>query len=690
MSEEPSKLRSFLEELKRRHVFRVAFYYGAAAFAVLQAADIVFPALGLPDWAFRLVVVASLLGFPVTLLIAWVYDLTPEGVIRTPAVPREPDAEGEPRPSPSAVWAARAAFGLVSLVLVLGVGWLSYRWTVGEGGLGALGDRKSIAVLPFEAQGTGDETRFLADGLHEDLLSALSKIGELRVISRTSVRQYRDTELTIPEIAAELGVGTVLEGSVRRAGGRVRVTAQLIDAWSDDHVWSETYDEPEEDVFQLQTRIAEQIARALEAELSAEERTRLASPPATGSSEAYDAYNEGRVHFDRRESRAEALAAVESFRRAAELDSTFAPAHAALATARMWLFWNWPGFADQAELAGTSLDRAVELAPDAVETRMAQGYFHFYGRGDYTQALSHFRAARELEPSAAEPVVAQGLVRRRQGRWEEAVQAFREATESDPKSYNLAFALGETLSRMRRFEEAERAFDYAISLADLPGAWVEKLRVRLVSTGAPSAIRAWVGELGGGLEPGRRARLEALTAYWTRDFERVVTLRAGLPAGARAHLEVALAAHLRGDGDTRDAGARAFVEEMDTLLARTGDAPGVVQAGVLAGVHASLGIAHALLGNPAAAIREGSYATALLPVSADAVAGADQVLAMARIYALVGEHDAAIDRLQTALSIPSPLTAVELRLDPIWDSLRDHPRFRTLVAGPGVPTGTRP
>lgn len=681
MSDEPPRLRTFLEELKRRHVFRVAFYYGAAAFAVLQGADIVFPTLGFPEWVFRAVVVASFLGFPVALLIAWVYDLTPEGIIRTPSVPEDGGEEDEGR-SRSLIWTARVAFAVVSLILVSGVGWLSFRWSIGEERLAGLGDRKSIAVLPFES-GDDEDSRFLADGLHEDLLSALSRIGDLRVISRTSVRHYADTDLTVPQIAAELGVGTIMEGSVRRAQGRVRVRAQLIDARTDDHIWAETYDDPEEDVFRLQTRIAEQIAAALRAQLSEEERAKLASAPTATSLEAYHAYNQGRVHFDRRENREDAVSAVSAFRRAVELDSTFAPAQAALATARMWLFWNWPGFSDQAELAVASLDRAVELAPRAMETRMAQGYFHFYGRGDYGQALQHFQAARKLEPSAAEPLVAEGLVRRSQGRWEEALDAFRRAGESDPRSYNLAFALGETLRRMRRLPEAERAFDYAASVArEVPGAYVEKLRVRLAITGDTAEARRWVDEIEGSLGPAQRARLRSRQAYWSRDFRRMAALGERLPAEPRTRLDLALAAHLRGDVETRDAEARAFMAEMDSLLAGSGEAPGVVQAGVLAGVHADLGLANALLGRRAAAIREGSYATALLPLSADAFSGADQVLALARIYALVGEHDAAIDRLQSGLSVPAPVTLGELRLDPIWDSLRDHPRFRALLSEP--------
>ncbi|HSR42139.1 MAG TPA: hypothetical protein VLL48_08210, partial [Longimicrobiales bacterium] len=223
MSDPPPRLRSFLEELKRRHVFRVAFYYGAGAFGVLQAADIVFPVLGVPEWGFRLMVVASLLGFPVALLLAWLYDLTPEGLIRTRA------AGIEDVRSASVRLAARTAFGLVSVLLVLGVLWLSYRWSGEADAPGSLGDAKSVAVLPFEALPATEEARFLAEGLHEDLLGQLSKIGELRVISRTSVQQYRDTDKNVRQIAGELGVGSVVEGSVRRAGGRVRVTAQLID-----------------------------------------------------------------------------------------------------------------------------------------------------------------------------------------------------------------------------------------------------------------------------------------------------------------------------------------------------------------------------------------------------------------------------------------------------------------------------
>ena len=461
-------LRKLLQEAGRRHVARVAVVYGMVAFGVLETADIVIPALGWADWTIRWVIALALLGFPVTLILAWVYDLTPRGVVRTKSLEEE-DPEGHSR--------SDTGRPFVSAVLLLGSGalvamgaFITFQWSQADSEVSSssVGNTEleirpqRIAVLPFEDLDGSDAGGFFANGIHEDILNHLAKIDNLEVISRTTVLQYEDTDKSAQEIGSELNAGTILEGSVRRQDNRIRVVAQLIDTRTESHLWSETFDALDTDIFGVQSEIAQEIARALQVELTSEELEELEVVPAV-SGEAYERYAEGLFEWDLRGNRVNAFRAVQLFQEATEIDTTFATAFAALSQARMWLFWNFPGAQEQAQLATEALDRAVALAPNAVETRLAQGYFYFYGHGDMQEALRHFQAAEALKPSDADVIIAIGLILRGQGRWEEALAALERARSYDHRSYNLIYTLGETYLRMRRWEEAER---YAAALED--------------------------------------------------------------------------------------------------------------------------------------------------------------------------------------------------------------------------------
>jgi TolB-like protein len=667
-----TRLRTLLEELRRRHVVQVALVYLAGGFGVLQGADIVFPVLGIPEWGFRLLVLLTLLLFPVALVLAWAYDLTPSGIVR---VADEGEA-GDPREEAHVTRAARRGLVLLSVVMLAGAGWLSFRWAVtGAEALPPL-NPKALAVLPFEDLNRSDSTAFFASGIHEDIITHLSRIRDLTVISRTSVLNYAGAELPLREIARELGVGTILEGSVRRSGNRVRVVAQLIDARTDTHLWSETFDRELSDIFTLQTEIAERIALALEAELTADERARIERAP-TENLEAYSAYLQGRVFSDRREDPDQAVQAVEAFRRAVELDPEFAVAWAALARARMWLFWSWPGYAGEATAASEALERARELAPEAAETRLAEGYLDFHGQGDQERALARFREVERLRPSDAEAITAVGMVLLRRGEWEAAAAAFTRALGLDPRSYNLSLALGQLHLRMRQPEEAARYLEQALALApDLPGRHAHPLRLHLSGMGDTVQARGMMGRDGAGLDPEWRARLGSEVALYRGDVEGALALREG---GASQDLEeLALLRALAGDSEgAAEAAERLRAAARDVIDAAGGDGP--VQTAVVARAHARIGVAEALLGNRVQAVREATTAVALVPVTEDAWTGAEHVVSLAVVYTLIGEQEAALDRIEELLRVPSPLTVHDLRLNPLWDPLRENPRMEELL-----------
>jgi TolB-like protein len=261
---------SFFAELKRRRVYRVAIVYAAVAFVIWQIAEIAVPGLDLPDWTLTFVILLTLLGFPIALVLAWAFEITPEGVKRT-----EPLAEGAARPGPgNRAIAATAA--IVVLVLAVAVAWLVIR----DGGPAPSTARKSIAVLPFDNLSNDPEAdEYFAEGVHDEIIAYLSKIGDLKVTSRTSVMRYKDTGMSLRDIAAQLDVATILEGAVRRADDRVRIAVRLIDAHADEQLWAEIYERDYADIFAIQVDVAEQIAAALRVTLTPEAEQRIQQRP---------------------------------------------------------------------------------------------------------------------------------------------------------------------------------------------------------------------------------------------------------------------------------------------------------------------------------------------------------------------------------------------------------------------------
>ena len=676
-------LRSLLQEAGRRHVARVAVLYAAVAFGILEAADIIIPALGLEEWTIRWVIALALIGFPVTLVLAWIYDFTPSGVVRTATAGELEEGEGGHRAAGTPF--VSGVLLLFSGALVAIAAFFAYEWSVSSappgpdlaiqsgGNLNPL----RVAVLPFEDLDGTDESGFLANGIHDDILNHLAKIDTLEVISRTTVLQYRNTEKSANTIGRELGAGSILEGSVRRLGDRIRVVAQLIDARTDNHIWSQDYDREEADIFRVQSEIAQEIARALQIELTSADVEELEIPTVV-TGPAYTSYAEGITQWDLRENRMNAVRAAQLFQEATELAPDFAQAHAALSQARMWLFWNFPGSQDQAELARQALDRALDLAPNAVETLLAQGYFYFYGRGDAEEALRSFRQAQRLKPSDASVINAIGLILRGQGEWEAAVERFQEARSLDPRSYNLNYTLAETLFRMRRFEEAESAYQLASVLApEVPAIHRDRLRVRLAMTADTVAAREYVEHLPRNLNPSIRALLDADLAYYRGDFQRALGGQG--PRSGRSHERLAILYHLMGNVELRNVHADSLRLASEEVLQQARANPGPVQTGVIARARAKLGLAYALLGEGFPAVSEGFTAVNSLPISSDAYEGANHLRDLAATLTILGEQDMAIEQLEAALAVPSTLTRADLSLDPIFRTLRENPRFRATL-----------
>src|SRR5438093_1928395 len=440
----------FFEEVKRRKVYRVAVAYIIAAGGIIQLGSAAFPAWELPNWALRLVIVLLLVGFPIALILAWAFDVTPQGIRATPdvAVPRTHRRRNVIMlVATGVIVSAIAGFFLLSRIS------------------SARKIDKSIAVLPFENLSDYKENAYFADGIQDDVLTNLSKIGDLKVISRTSVMPYRGKASNAREIGKTLGVGAILEGSVRRIGNRVRVNVQLINAGTDEHMWAEDYDRDLTDVFAIQTDLARQIVRELQAKLSPMETAQIERRP-TENGEAYLAFMQGHEMFYRADKfRSNTEKAEQLFEKATKLDPNFAGAFAALAWVHDWNYHDFDPTPARKEKARAAAVQALRLQPNLPEAHLAMGFYHYYCERDYQAALDEFAIAKLSLPNSPEVYMAIGAIERRQGKWAQSTANFEKAASLSPKDAFILVNLADNYRANKDFETADKIFDRAIEAA---------------------------------------------------------------------------------------------------------------------------------------------------------------------------------------------------------------------------------
>ncbi|MEN8375951.1 MAG: hypothetical protein ABFS34_10925 [Gemmatimonadota bacterium] len=671
---------SFLDELKRRKVVRVAVVYGATAFALLEAADLIVPRLELPDWTITLLLVIAILGLPLALMMAWMFDVRDGGVHRTP---HADEAEG--RPPAAGVTGAefqswispRAAAG-AGAVLVLGltIGWLAGRSPAGSSGAD---ERASIAVLPFTNVAQDPAALPFVDGLHDDLLTHLSRLELFRVISRTSVQDYRDTDLTIPEIATELGVGHVLEGGVQRAGDRVRLNVQLIDGETDDHLWAENYDRDLTvgDVFAIQSELSAKIAASLAEELSPEQREEIVEAQPTESLAAYDDFQRGMAFFRRSLVLEDVDRATEAFRAATRKDPGYVDAWARLAIAEATMSWEF-GLRDRLALAEAAVERARERDAEHPLTHLAGAYISYYGYRDYDGALAALRRAESLRPGDPEILAPIGWVLRRQGRWDEAFAAWEAAFERDPRHFELVWAsLGLSHLALGNADRARRYFALSESIApDFGGVYGFRAALALREGEGIERAAAEIRRAGEGVALATALSYHEITAraLAPRFREELLALLVDPsledPARAYALLEGLSLLDLAPEEAARRDSLRAWIEadaSYDKIWAYQGSLP-VASA-----------LVRARSGEAAQAIRDADRAVAALEAAGDAFTLPDVRYHQAAVHALAGDVDGAVDILADILEGGVWHTPATLRVDPIWDPIRDDPRFRTLA-----------
>jgi TolB-like protein/tetratricopeptide (TPR) repeat protein len=655
----------FFEEVQRRKVYRVAAAYIIAAGFIIQIGSAVFPAWELPNWTLRLVVVLLLMGFPIALILAWAYDVTPQGIRATPA----PTTPGSHR--------RRNLIMLIAIGVIISAGagfFLLPR-------VSARKIDKSIAVMPFQNLSEEKENAHFADGVQDDILTNLSKIGDLKVISRRSVMSYRgDGTRNARDIGKALGVGALLEGSVRRAGNRVRVSVQLIDATNDEHIWAEEYDRDLTDVFAIQTDLAQKIVSSLQAKLSPDEKERLDRRP-TENSDAYLLFIQAHDYANRPDRLHDtSLKAEELFEQAIKLDPKFAAAFAGLSMVQSWMYHESDPTPARREKARLNAVESLRLQPNLPEGHLALGFSYYYGDRDYERGLAEFEIAKRDLPNEAQAYLAIGAIQRRQGKWAESTANLEKGVALDPKNVSILFNLAANYRALRNFEAADQTLDRAVALApnslsalggkgycavlkgDLAGA--EKQLSLIPAETDPNGLVTWIRS---GLLILQRKLPEALATVEKFPGE---TMTADTTAPAPKALVQATIHRLQGDKAKSQTEFEQAHIISERLLREAPDNPER---------HAQHGVILAALGRKQEAIAEGKHAVELLPESKDAFAGPQVTTTLAQIYVSTGETDEALRLIDHLLTVPNGLTVPVLKLDPAWDPLREDPRVQALI-----------
>src|SRR5438034_8882872 len=505
----------FFDEVKRRKVYRVAAAYVIAAGGAIQLASAAFPAWELPNWMLRLVIVLLLIGFPIALMLAWAYDLTAQGVRLTPTL-----AIARPHRRRNIIMLAATG-----VLVSAGAAFLL---------LPRVSDHKcdkSIAVLPFQNLSEEKENAYFADGIQDDVLTNLSKIGDLKVISRTSVMPYRGKSSNVREIGKALGVGAILEGSVRRIGNRVRVNVQLINADTDEHLWAEDYDRDLTDVFAIQTDLAQKIVRELQAKLSPTEKAQIERKP-TENSEAYFAFLQAHDLSTRPDKLRPAIERAEQlYEQATRLDPNFARAFAGLAWVHDWMYHSYDPTPARREKASAAAETAIRLQPDLPEAHLALGFYYYYCERNYEKALDEFAIAKRSLPNSADVYMAIASIERRQGKWAESTANLEKAASLSPKDAFVLVNLGDNYRANKNFEAADRIFDRAIEAA--PGslnARGEKGKLALDLKGDFSEIERQLTQIAAWDDPEKLVPLgRAKILMWQRKFPEALAILNQLP-----------------------------------------------------------------------------------------------------------------------------------------------------------------
>ena len=707
----------FLEELKRRHVYRVAAAYVVVGWLLIQVATQVFPIFHLPDWIDQAVVLLILIGFPIALVLAWAFDATPRGVVATDAAAEDGNASVPVR---NRSRRAGIAVGLIGVLIAVIAG--AAYWHFGRTGSRAMPVKaaanahptrspdgvkrnpgnatpdsaaggaasglqtaaqpipaKSIAVLPFENLSTDKGNAYFADGMQDLILTKLADIGDLKVISRTSTLQYGSHPEDLKQIGQQLGVATILEGSVQKAGNQVLINVQLIDAKTDGHIWAQSYERTLDNIFGVEGEVAGKVATALKAKLTPVESARVANVPTTNTA-AYNAFMQGEYYAQRgleNFSKADLLSAFERYRQAVSDDPKFALAWAQMAYWQL-VYLHFFGN-DQPGLVASikaSIDRAFALQPHLEQAYLAKGAYLYYVKSDPAEAAKAFAIAHQLKPQDATAIFASGLALESLGKRDAAIDAYKKASALDPRQTASWLNVSYVYLTERRYTDAEHGLKRALAIDPASVFAVAGLTqlysltgnldaMQSLLNGAPASVKA---------SPTFKPALAQYFIYRRRWVDARTTLLEEQAAGQpdwNTECMLGDVEELAGNS----AKARQYFQRCFDLL------PEAIRHSTDSGAEpGNLGLALVRLGRTREALAQGQRGIETLPPTSPQEQNA--ILLMAQIQAQAGMAKEAVESLDRLFSMPASGAVVSvplLRMDPDWDSIRDDPRFQTLL-----------
>ena len=668
--------KTFFGELKRRNVYKVAVAYLVAGWALAQGLAQVLPVFSIPNWVIQLLVVLIILGLPVALGLAWAFELTPEGLKRTENVdPTTPHRIHGP-------WIYIVLVGVAVSISLFFLG----RYTA-PNGITSGDENKSIAVLPFATLSDDRNDAYFADGVQDQILTNLAKVSDLKVISHTSVRQYKTgAERNMREIGRQLGVGYIVEGSVQRARDRLRINAELIDARNDSHVWGETYDRTAADLFAIQSELAQSIVTQLKAKLSPEQKAEIEERP-TQDLDAFELYIQAKAVVDSyvnaTDVRAALLQALKSLDEAIKRDPNFVSAYCLAARANdLLFFFDLDPTPERITLAETAVNTALRLRPDLAEAHFARADFLFRCRRDYDRALEELAIARPGLPNSTPFFILSGYINRRRNHFPEAERDFSTAFALDPRNPNAYNLLADTYVLERRLPEAVHVYDNVLAAGEtVPIVYFRRASNIQSGTGDIGPLRDFLArypdmEIAGGQTPAR-----VWISMLDRDYARAEKFLADSPRKDFQDIDFSFyfpkswyeAMIAREKGDAAKATA-AFRECREILAQRLVVKPEHARTiAVLAQVDANLG-------QKDLAISEAQHAIDLMPTSKDIYDGALVLEGLAQVYTWTGDRDRAIETLQKLQTMPGYTNYGRLKLHPLWAPLRGDPRFEKIVA----------
>jgi TolB-like protein/Tfp pilus assembly protein PilF len=670
--------KNFFGELKRRNVYKVAIAYIVGGWALAQGLAQVLPVFSVPNWVIQLLVLLIILGLPIALGLAWAFELTPEGLKRTEEVDYAAAVAHKKR-----AWIYVVIAGAVVSIGLFFLGRYSAAPTQNASVDTSV---KSIAVLPFENLSDDKQNTYFADGVQDQILTNLGRVSDLRVISHTTVRQYKSgVPRNLREIGKQLGVTHILEGSVQRAGDRLRIAAQLIDARTDSQVWAETYDRTAADLFAIQSELAESIVAQLQAKLSPQQKADIEARP-TQDLVAFELYLRAKQIVDSYliadDVRAALLSALESLDQAIKRDPDFVSAYCYIARANDLLyFFDLDPTPDRILLAEAAVKAALRLRPDSPEAHFAMADFLFRCHRNYDGALKELAVARPGLPNDTAFFILSGYINRRRNNWAQAEQDFATAVTLDPRNPNAYNLLADTYNLQRRHLLAAQVYDRVIAAGErTPIVFYRKASAIFNGTGNSTEMRDVLAknpdmDVGAGqtsfrvffaLMDGNFAEAERVLAASPREDFQDIDYSFYYP---KAWFEAIIA---RAKGDSAHAAqafatARAILEQRLTVKpedARTIAALAQVDAG---------------RGRKELAIQEAQHAVDLMPLSKDVYDGALVLEGLAQVYTWTNDQDRAIELLQKLVAMPGYINYARLKLLPMWNPLRGDPRFKKIV-----------